>query len=114
MLEESTHSFGHWKKEELAVVFAPHVFSWAEQSPSVCKTLNLGFLTVKGLWMTTDAAARLKVCVLPVLLRLWGSQQLPLLVFCTWQRPTIPPRSVLQGMQRWGVSVRGILEEEGE
>lgn len=69
MLEESPHGFSGWKKKELAVVFVP----WAEQSSSVSKTLSLGFLTVKCLWMTTDAAARLKVCVLPALLKLWGN-----------------------------------------
>jgi len=93
MLEESARSFSGWKKRELAAVISPHVSSWAEQSSGVNGTLSLGFLTVKCLWMITGTAATLKVCVLPALPRLRGSQQLRLFVFCTWQLPTILPVS---------------------
>lgn len=52
MLEKSRYSFGSWNKE-LAMVFALHVSSCAEQSAGVSKTLSLCFVTLECLCTKT-------------------------------------------------------------
>lgn len=77
-----------WRKAPTALASGKMSLQWSllPMSPTglhralvSVQLLSMGFLTIKYLWMTTDTAARLKVCVLPALLRPLGCQQLPLL-----------------------------------
>lgn len=94
------------------MVFALHVSSWAEQTTGISKTLSLCFLTVECLWMTTDTGANTEGLHVPSFVEAAGKSTAFSAGLLHLENTYHLPESVLQGMQRWGVSVKVVLGEE--
>lgn len=110
MLEKSRYIFGSWNKE--FAVFALHVSSWAEQTTGVSKTLesvfpNSGMLVDDNRhWCYTEGLH------VPSFVEAAGKSTAFSAGLLHLENTYHPPESVLQGMQRWGVSVKVILGEQ--